>query len=155
MRPINLPSHVKLVKFSTAHLRLMRFDAWQLSVMRTFPDYEQSLEQMAAAGEAYTALIDGQPVMCWGLIELWPGVAEAWMLRDEAISQHAVTLARCAFDYFLQVGAELALNRCQFSVSAGNERAVRFAKYLRFEVEGVLRRYAPDGSDYLMMARLY
>ena len=133
----------------------MRFDAYQLSVMRTFPDYEKSLEHMAAAGDAYTALIEGQPVMCWGLIELWPGVAEAWMLRDEAISRHATTLARCAYDYFLQVGVELSLNRCQFSVNSHNKRAIRFARYLKFEVEGVLRKYAPDGSDYLMMARLY
>lgn len=155
MRPIKLPAHVKVVDFSTAHLRLMRLDAWQLSVMQSFPAYEQSLGRMAAVGEAHTALIEGHPVMCWGLIVLWPGVAEAWMLRDEAISQHGMTLARCASAYFLQVGAALALSRCQFAVAADNGRAIRFAKYLKFSVEGVMRQYAPDGSDYLMMARLY
>jgi len=43
--------------------------------------------------------------------------------------------------------------RIQASVSASDTKALRFASWLGFEDEGLMKKYGPDGSDYRRVAR--
>lgn len=65
----------------------------------------------------------------------------------------AVRVSRRIIDCFME---REKVARLQIAVNAhilgGN--AVRFARLIGFEGEGVLRRYGLDGSDYIMMSRI-
>jgi RimJ/RimL family protein N-acetyltransferase len=49
---------------------------------------------------------------------------------------------------------EAQVQRVQASVHAEDGQAVRFARWLGFENEGLMKKYGPDGSDYYRMARV-
>ena len=47
------------------------------------------------------------------------------------------------------------IHRLQTSVKAEFKTGVRFANWLGLETEGLMKKYGPDGSDYLRMAKIY
>ena len=149
----NLPA--KYVDFSTAHVYMLELDQWQRANMEAHPDYMGMLKSYSATGPAITALHKGKPVLSFGVVPLWPGVSEAWMLRGEAVSDHGRAVAHGARLFFDQIGPICGLWRCQIGVQTSNERATRFAEYLKFKVEGLMEQFGPEGSDFFMMARLY
>ena len=149
----NLPA--KYVDFSIAHVYMLELDQWQRANMEAHPGYMEMLKAYSAVGPAITALYKGKPVLSFGVVPLWPGVSEAWMLRGEAVSNHGLAVAYGARLFFDQIGPVCGLWRCQIGVQTSNERATKFAKYLKFNVEGLMEQFGPEGSDFYMMARLY
>ena len=77
------------VDFSTAHVYMLELDQWQRANMEAHPDYMGMLKSYSATGPAITALHKGKPVLSFGVVPLWPGVSEAWMLRGEAVDCRA------------------------------------------------------------------
>ena len=152
---IRLPPGTKIVRFSAAHVLIMNFDPWQKLVNEAWSDFFKWAKMAEGVGPSYTVLDDSRPVMCFGVIQLWPGVVEAWMLRDEGVDQRKISLARGAKLFFDDIGIKLQLKRCQMTVDCRNVPAQKFAKWLKFKEEGVLKSYAPDGADFLMMSRMY
>ena len=47
------------------------------------------------------------------------------------------------------------IKRLQTSVKANFKTGVRFANWLGLSSEGLMKRYGPDGSDYIRMAKIY
>ena len=149
----NLPG--RFVDFSLAHVYLLDLDPWQRANMEAHPDYMGMLQSYAQTGPAITALYDGKPVLSFGIVPFWPGVAEAWMLRGDSVSAHPHSVGRGARMFFDHIGHIMGLWRCQFGVQSTNDRATRFARFLKFETEGLMRQFGPEQSDFYMMARLY
>jgi hypothetical protein len=149
----NLPG--RFVDFSLAHVYLLDLDPWQRANMEAHPNYIGMLRSYASMGPAITALHDGKPVLSFGVVPLHPGVAEAWMLRGDLVSAHPLSVAYGARMFFDHIGQIMRLWRCQIGVQSTNDRATRFAKFLKFETEGLMRQFGPEQSDFYMMARLY
>ncbi len=145
----------RFVSFSLAHVYLLDLDPWQKANMEAHPDYMSMLKSYAAAGPAITVLHEGKPVLSFGVVPFYPGVAEAWMLRGELVTRHGRAVAVGARTFFDEIGHTMGLWRCQIGVQSSNIRATKFARFLKFEHEGILRRFGPEGSDFQMMARLY
>lgn len=55
----------------------------------------------------------------------------------------------------LPVVQQNGLWRVQATVKVGWERALRFAEFMGFESEGVMRQYGPEKGDYFRVARLF
>lgn len=149
----NLPG--RFVDFSLAHVYLLDLDPWQRGNMEAHPDYMGMLQSYARTGPAITALYDGKPVLSFGVVPFYPGVAEAWMLRGDLVSAHPLSVGYGARMFFDHIGHIMGLWRCQIGVQSANDRATRFAKFCKFETEGLMRQFGPEGSDFYMMARLY
>ena len=49
---------------------------------------------------------------------------------------------------------EYKYQRIQASISVKDAKAKRFAEWLGFENEGIMKKYGPDGSDYYRYARV-
>jgi hypothetical protein len=123
------------------------FDIWPKS-------YAQ-LEAQAECGPAYTVMVDGIVMATFGAVEILPGVAEAWLVRDNRIAAYRVSMGRNSRMFFDQLGPAMKLQRCQMSVDVSFASAIRYAEWCRFEVEGVMRKFGIEGQDNLMMARIY
>jgi len=145
----------RFVNFSMAHVYLLDLDPWQKANMEAHPDYMGMLQSYAQTGPAITALDDGKPALSFGVVPFYPGVAEAWMLRGDLVSAHPLSVAYGARMFFDHLGHIMGLWRCQIGVQSSNDRATRFAKFLKFETEGLMRQFGPERSDFYMMARLY
>ena len=131
---------------------LRSFDA---QFMELVPGYSDSLKAASATGIACTAMLRGKIACCFGVNELWPGVAEGWMLTTDHVATAPVSLTRGAYRYFNLIATDMVLRRLQLTVNVENDLAVRWADALQFTPEGLLKNYGPDGANYRMYARYY
>lgn len=144
----------KVVPFSPFHVSMMNLNEHDETAKRCVPDWLRRLEGQSALGPAFTGIYYGKPMLSFGIIPIWPGLAEAWMIPDRDISCVAVPLCRVSRQFFNHCETTMALRRIQITVRSSNVRAVEWAKFLYFEPEATLTAFGPDGEDYLMMRRL-
>ena len=150
-----LAENAVLLPFRVAHLTGMQLNEIQRKSMDAVQNSYDLIEAQAAHGPAHTFMIDGFPLAAFGAVEVFPGIAEAWLLLDNRAGAYAVTVGRNSRLFFDQLGPALKLRRCQLSVDVTFASAIRYAEWCRFEIEGVMKNYGMDGQDNLLMARIY
>lgn len=138
-------SHMERIIPSQADLEL--FDA-----MGNLP---ARLEAIANADHAWTVFYKREPALCLGVEVKWPTNAEAWMVPGRLSIRHGTLLCRGARRFFDNIGPALGLRRIQIVVSVERKRAMSWAKFLKFQEEGLMKAYGPEGYDYMMYARIY
>tara|TARA_Y100000004_G_scaffold181104_1_gene226421 strand:- start:109 stop:558 length:450 start_codon:yes stop_codon:yes gene_type:complete len=106
-------------------------------------------------GQAFTYFLDGKPVFACGIVQLWDGVAEAWVLAGKNIFDIKFLAAKTIKRLQDETCKKYKIRRLQTSVKAEFKRGVRFATWCGFEVEGLKKQYGPDGSDYYQMGIIY
>ena len=102
----------------------------------------------------YTGVEDDAVLACGGVHRLWEGVGEAWLMVGKEGYEKPKTVGRYTQYIFQHILEEHGLFRIQASVSAIDSRAIRYAEWLGFENEGIMKKYGPDGSDYIRYARV-
>jgi hypothetical protein len=142
-----------IIPFFWGHALSLELRDFEKDYFVHVPDYMDRLRMYATNGSALTALVDGVPTVCWGEIPLWNGVSEFWMLGSHRLNDAPLSVSRGAMRYFNRIAVEKKLHRLQITVDMRNDVALKWAKWLKFRPEGVLRRYGPDGSDHMMFAR--
>ncbi len=89
-----------------------------------------------------------------GIYDLWPGVGEAISFMSEDAFKYPKSLFS-AFSRGLSAGIKIKKYwRVQAMVKAGFDEGTRFIEHLGFEQEGLMRKWAPDGTDFYIYARV-
>jgi len=101
-----------------------------------------------------TAWHEGEIVGIGGIVKLWDGVAEAWFIMSKKGATMPYRVANCTDQLFDEVMVDRNLHRMQASVSTLDPKAVRFARWIGFEPEGIMRKYGEKGEDFFRMARV-
>jgi hypothetical protein len=143
-----------IVPFHWMHAETMDLRWQERLYIEHMPDWNQRIRYQQANSLAYTYISDGTIIGSYGFIPMWTGVWEVWLLTAQQCEAHVLQYSRSAktvIDAFMRAEG---VRRLQAAVNLGDPRAVRFARFLQFEREGVLKAYGPDGSDYMMMARV-
>lgn len=90
-----------------------------------------------------------------GIAVLWPGCGEVWTIIDDSIKRRykrqLVISVRTALDIAQQ---SLCLTRVQVPIESSAEYSRSWPKALGFELEGTMRCFGVDGSDYLLFGRI-
>jgi len=141
--------------FSSSHLERIGLAKEDQVVFESLRDIDERLGSIEESGCAWTIFYQGNPALCYGFEYKWDGVIEAWLLPGSVSLRHGVLLSRGARRLFDKIGPYLGLHRLQIVVDVNREKAVQWARFLKFEREGLMRRYGPEGHDYYMYARLY
>ena len=149
-----MPRGGKVVPFSPFHASMMSLNEHEEATRRCVPDWLRRLEVQSTLGPCFTGLFYGKPMLSFGILPVWGGLAEAWMIPDRDIGRVAVPLCRLARAFFNHCETTMALRRIQILVRSPNVRAIDWAKFLYFEPEATLTAFGPDGENYLMMRRL-
>ena len=102
----------------------------------------------------YTGLEGNTVLATGGVHRMWEGVGEAWLLVGKEGYDIPKTVAKYTSYIFQHIQEEHQMFRIQASVSAMDKRANKYAQWLGFEKEGIMRKYGPDGSDYIRYARV-
>ncbi len=89
-----------------------------------------------------------------GVHNIWNGVGEAWLLLGKEAFARPRTVARHTVNMFDHMQEEHQYQRIQASIAVTDAKAKRFAEWLGFQNEGIMRKYGPDGSDYYRYARV-
>lgn len=138
---------MNLVPFDPAHALAMRVQPNQ-----SLPRGEFLRALSTPAGEAYTGMVDGRPIGCAGVVEMWQGRALAWALLSEDAGPHMIAVTR-AIRFFL---GTVPFRRVEMAVDAEFPAAIRWAEMLGFERETPepMRAYTPDGRACYQYARV-
>ena len=110
---------------------------------------------MRVQGMSWSAKVNGKVVASAGLVPLWPGCAEAWMIGGDKTEQHAVTIARQLRIRLRDAMWHRDIRRAQANIHHKFEKAIRLAEWLGFENEGLMRQFGVEGDDYYRFALLW
>ena len=110
---------------------------------------------LADKGNAYTLFIDNKPIVAGGIIVIWKGVAEGWVMANQNIYDVKLLACKEIKNRTDLLCEKNKIKRLQTSVKASFTTGVRFASWLGLKNEGLMKNYGPDGSDYLRMAKIY
>lgn len=140
---------ITVVAFRPEHLAALKLQASQASAQPLMTE-QHGREIVAANGQAWTALRDGVPLACAGLIELWQGRAYAWSYLAEGAAAHFKAVHRATLARL----ADCRWRRVEMAVDVRDPAAKRWAWHLGFQFEGTLKAWTHDGRDVEMWARV-
>lgn len=89
----------------------------------------------------------------FGVVVLWPGVAEAWVYVGNEVENHKIEFHRIVKCLLNDVINNLKLRRVQAAIDANYEIGLAWAKRLGFSEEGKLHMFGVNGEDYIMCAK--
>ncbi len=147
------PNGVFFMPFNRVHYDAMNISQPDLVSQEKYMDVGAKLEAQSKAGFSATVFLDLKAVMSFGIVPIWNGVAEAWMIADDKIRNKPYTLTKYSKRFIDIVPISLALHRLQITVRIRDKKAVSWARFLGFTEEGILRGYGPDKANYYMMRK--
>jgi len=136
--------------------KLVKFEEEHVYGIETDYEFPVAARQMFGSHDGifgYSLFLDDVILGCAGVHVLWDGVAEGWIIMSKQGYGSPKTIARYTDELFDDIMTENKLWRIQASVADSDKRALRFAYWLGFEDEGLMKKYGPDGSDYRRVAR--
>lgn len=143
---------MKIVPFEPAHLRAVRPQAAQNSIESFFEAIDAA--QLKTPEMSFTAFDGDDALGCAGVVELWPGVGQAWAVLSERALAQPLTLTRTAVRELDRIARLRGFARIQATVADGHGAGARWLAFLGFEVEGLLVNYGLGGTgDYWIYGR--
>ena len=124
-------------------------------LMEIDASYTNNRLDMAIPGLSFTLFLDQTPIVSGGIVPIWEGVAEGWVLSSKHIYDYKIKAARLIKERTDLLCTNNKIWRLQTAVKADFKIGFRFAQFLGFKNEGLMKAYGPDKTDYYRMARIY
>ena len=112
------------------------------------------VNDMGVDGQSFTGIQDGVVIACGGVLPMWPGVGEGWVLASGEIHNNKFATVRICRSILQKIMDDYGYWRIQGATLANWESGVKFARMLGFVNEGLMKRFGPGGEDYLRHARV-
>lgn len=100
-----------------------------------------------------TIIHEGSPIAVMGILHVREGVAECIMACSVNAKNCPLAFVKACHTFLAEHTEKLKLHRMQMSVRVGDEELTRFAEFLGFEREGLMKQYGPQKADYYLYAR--
>ncbi len=150
-----MTDNFEIVPYKTQH----GDDMIEFGLNDTLMDIDASFTEnridFALAGLSFTLLHDNIPLCSGGIIPLWNGVAEGWVISSKRIFKNRIRASRLIRKRTDLLCANNKIWRLQTAVKANFKTGIRFAEFLGFKNEGLMKAFGPDKTDYYRMARIY
>ena len=143
---------IKLIRFHPEHLEHIDYRFHEIETLEVWPGLKKAAIHLPQAGPCFSGVIDGEIVGSAGLIKLWPGVAEAWMVTGTLTNNHALSFHKCVKHGLNRLIETLGLHRVQISVYQYYDMSIKWVERLGFKSEGLMDKYGPDGSNFYRYA---
>ena len=150
-RAANGPS-ITFIPFHPAHLdsiELQPAQAW----LRGFAVDPEAFAAAAVPGLSWSGVIDGTVVGAAGVLPQWPGRAQVWAWLSAIPPRHWTPIVRRMRAVLAEAGMR-GFRRVEATVLSDFGPGCRLVRRLGFELEGLMRAYAPDGRDAFLYARV-
>jgi hypothetical protein len=146
---------MQIVPFESWHLGLIELREHDQRAVAFGDDLVARGNAYLRSGPAYTGLHEGRVVVVAGIVKLWMGVGGGWSLTSPLVEKFPVSFHRAVWRNILKSEENLCLHRLQITVQASHIVSQSWVERLGFQFEGVLKKYGPDGEDYLLFARVH
>lgn len=130
-----------------------------MDILSRLPDSgDQEVNKIACDAKAYglatSVFYYGKPMVCYGIMPMFHGTGEMWALFDRdmtsQVSQTALKLSKALIDDMMKTD----WHRIQMTVLSTDTQAIKYAKFLGMDEEGLLRSLDGNKNDYYMFARV-
>lgn len=115
-------------------------------------DLDRVWRSYETSGPAWTMWVGDEVVGCAGLILMWPGVAQAWLLPSVHLAQYPRSVVTALVGNLKQAITDLKLRRVECSVDKNFKLGRRLVEWLGFDEEVVKLRYGPNDEDFVQYA---
>jgi len=113
--------------------------------------------KMIPTPPAFTAIFEDKIVGVGGAIVLWDGVGEFWLMLTADCKREGV-FGIMAFqaikDKVDDIIEKHKLRRAQCTVRVDFPKARKMVEAIGFKLEGLMKKYCPDGCDVWLYARI-
>lgn len=127
-------------------IKRREFDA--LSFMK-FPN-PKLISLRLTKGPAFT-ITNGNIIACGGVLPLWKGVGEGWMVTSPLVEKYPILFAKTAWAKITEIIENLQLVRLQTVVHSEHIVSQKWLQRMGFTNEGLMRKYLGD-IDYFRYA---
>jgi len=145
---------MRIIDYKPEHAHEILAGPLNEGVPETTYQFGYTADKIGIEGQTFTGVVNGYVVACGGIIPLWPGVGEGWVLASYRIHHNRFSVVRSVCVILDNLMEDHGYWRIQGATLANWKQGIRFANLLGFEKEGVMRRYGPDGSDYIRHAKV-
>ena len=145
----------EIVPYKTGHGKDMIAFGLNDKLMDYDATFEENRIDFALAGLSFTLLCNREHVCSGGVVTLWNGVAEGWVISSKRIYKNRIKSARLIRKRADILCSANKIWRLQTAVKADFKIGIRFAEFLEYKKEGLMVGYGPDKTDYYLMARIY
>ena len=104
---------------------------------------------------AFTGLINDKVIAAAGMKRVWGNVAEGWFIAKNDVWNYPITIAKAVKQNIDYLATSNKIKRLQTAVRSDFGIGIRFAKWLGFTNEGLMKSYGFDGADHYRMSRIY
>ena len=131
------------------------FESWHLDfITPLWPVMKDGLA-LEKTSISYTAIDEGRPVVIAGVIPIWQGVAESYLIPSALFPKHKIQCIKYIRLNQEFLRRELNLHRLQTTVPAELTQAIRWLEWLGYERESTLRMWGPDKRDHYRYVRFF
>ena len=143
-----------IIPFKKEHAEFILSQQLNAAELYLKPEHRRYALYLEQVGLSFTAIVNDKPIAAGGISVLWDNVAEGWVMATHEVWNHSIIMAK-HFKKRTDILIETTkIKRLQTSVKADFTLGHKFAKWLKFEEEGLMKHYGPDGSDYIRYARI-
>jgi hypothetical protein len=134
-------------------------DAYEIAIHPDMGIYKNEFfdawVQVRCCGGGWTAYKEDVGILwCGGITPVWYGVGNAWFIRSTWVENFPIATVKMCKAVLERLIDEEHYHRVQCEVRKSSTTDIRFALFLGFTVEGIMRKWGADGSDYLLMSRV-
>jgi len=148
-------SKVEIIPFKSEHAKIILELGINEPALELRPEHQKYVVAVEEIGMSFTGLVNKKPIAAGGVNHLWDNVAEGWVIASKEIWKYPITCARAIKVRTDYLATNNNIKRIQTGVKADCKKAIRFAEWLGFKREGLMKKYGPDGSDYYLYAKVY
>jgi hypothetical protein len=148
-------ANFEIVPYQKAHGDEMYAFGMNDKLMEIDASFTENRLDTAIIGLSYTLLFNNNPVIAGGIIPIWSGVCEGWVMSSSRVFDHKIKAASAIKKRLDYLCINNNIRRLQTCVKEEFTTGVRFAEWLGLEKEGLMRKYGLDGTNYWRMAKIY
>jgi len=138
-----------LLPFNSNHARSVYLGNMNKGAPENKESYLQFAPQMEIDDLSFSAFDKDKNIIgSGGFVPIWEGVYEAWLIGSDRLENHVFAVVKTCKAKINTLICEKKATRIQAAVSAQWVEANRFARFLGFQNEGLMRKYGPDKEDY-------
>ena len=121
-------------------------------------DFAEQAQINLSRGIALSLMLDGQVIGIAGVVLFHDGVGEAWVVPVadiELLKSKAKGIIIACIAGLQDITARFGMRRIQAIVPEEYFTGRKFARILGFKQEGIMKKYAEDGKNSIMFARVW
>ena len=125
-------------------MRLRAFDEQGIAWM-TMEDHDTIFRR----GPGFTLRVNGRIVLAAGIVQLWAGRGEAWMLTTQQVLRYPKLCLKLVRQYFRSICLGMQFRRIEATTGADYAIGRRWLEHLGFRLESEMPKFGLAGETYV------